>query len=202
MSDLFSSRVSHHCLFSLTKFSLLLLSDNVLKMNEQQYVVHHIEHFSSHSFDQVVADFEALVGSVEDGAFQRLAAAANNQEDFQKRVHEHEGKSGFMKFLLADHGAWLPHVGINGKKARMYTIGNPLIAETMIKHDLRVGLNVPVRLFIYENSTDGTVRLAYDLPSSLMSRLKNEDVTIAAKKLDAKLQDLCERAAGVSTQQV
>ncbi len=80
----------------------------------------------------------------------------------------------------------------------MYTIGNPLIAQTMLKHDLRVGLNVPVRLMIYENNTDGTVRLAYDQPSSLMSRLKNEDVTTAAKKLDAKLHELCERAAGAS----
>jgi uncharacterized protein (DUF302 family) len=179
-----------------------VLSDNIRKMSEQQqYVVHHIEHISSHTFDQVVADFEALVGHVEDGAFHRLAATANNQEDFKRGVHEHEGKSGFMQFLLVDHGAWLPHVGINGKKARMYTIGNPLIAETMLKHDLRVGLNVPVRLLIYENSTDGTVRLAYDLPSSLMSRLKNEDVTTAARKLDAKLQDLCERATGVSAGQ-
>jgi len=188
-----------YCL--LTMVSVCMLSDNILQMGEQ-YVIRHIEHISSHSFDQVVVDFEALVGSVEDGAFQRFAATAHDQEDFEKRVREHEGKSGFMKFLLVDHGAWLPHMGINGKKARMYTIGNPLIAETMIKHDLRVGLNVPVRLLIYENSNDGTVRLAYDLPSSLMSRLKNEDVTTAAKKLDAKLQDLCERVAGASARQV
>jgi uncharacterized protein (DUF302 family) len=77
-----------------------------------------------------------------------LAATANNQEEFEKRMREHEGKSGFMQFLLVDHGAWLPHVGINEKKARMYTIGNPLIAQTMLKHDLRVGPNVPVRLMI------------------------------------------------------
>jgi len=180
-----------------------MLLDNILKMSEQQqYVVQHIEHISSHSFDQVVVDFEALVGCVENGAFQKLAEAANDQEDFKTRVRQHEGKSGFMQFLLVDHGAWLPHVGISGKKARMYTIGNPLIAETMLKYDVRVGLNVPVRLLIYENSTDGTVRLAYDLPSSLMSRLNNEDVTTAAKKLDAKLQELCENVAGGSTRQV
>jgi uncharacterized protein (DUF302 family) len=180
-----------------------MISDNMLKTSEQdQYVVHHNEYISLHSFNQVVADFEALVGSVEDGAFQRLTATTNDEKDFERRVHEHEGRSGFMQFLLVDHGAWLPHVDINGKKARMYTIGNPLIAATMLKYDLRVGLNVPVRLLIYENSTDGTVRLSYDLPSSLMSRLKNENVTKAARKLDAKLQDLCERAAGISVQQV
>jgi len=180
-----------------------MLSDNIPKMIErQEYTVQHIEHISSHSFDQVIADFEALVGCVENGAFKQLAAAATDEEDFKKRVQEHEGKSGFMQFLLVDHGAWLPHVGINGKKARMYTIGNPLIAQTMLKYDLRVGLNVPVRLMIYENSIDNTVRLAYDLPSSLMSRLNNENVTTAAKKLDAKLHELCENVAGGSTLQV
>ena len=168
---------------------------------QQQYVVQHIEHISSHSFDQVIADFEALIGNVGNGTFQQATTAANDEQDFRRRIREFEGESGFMKFLTIDHGAWLPRVGIDGKKALMYTIGNPLIAETMLQHDIRVGLNVPVRLLIYENNADGTVRLSYDLPSSLMSRLMNEDVTIAAKKLDAKLHSLCQRAAGVSTQQ-
>lgn len=166
--------------------------------NQEAYMVQHIEYISLHSFNQVITDFEALVGSVEDGAFQRLSAAATNQKDFARRVHEHEGKSGFMQFLLIDHGAWLPHMGINGTKARMYTIVNPLIAETMLRYDVRVGLNVPVRLLIYENSSDGTVRLSYDLPSSLMNQLKNKGVTTAAMKLDAKLDELCERAVGTS----
>ena len=37
---------------------------------------------------------------------------------------------------------------------------------------------------------------AYDLPSSLMSGLKNEEVNDAAKKLDAKLIALAVHAAG------
>ena len=67
------------------------------------------------------------------------------------------------------------------------TIGNPLIARTMVEHDIAAGLNVPVRLMIYEDAASRTTRLAYDLPSSLMSGLQNEKVAAAAKKLDAKL---------------
>jgi len=40
---------------------------------------------------------------------------------------------------------------------------------------------------IYEDAASRTTRLAYDLPSSLMSGLQNEKVAAAAKKLDAKL---------------
>jgi hypothetical protein len=56
-------------------------------------------------------------------------------------------------------------------------------------------LNVPVRLMIYEDAVSRTTRLAYDLPSSLMSGLQNEKVAAAAKKLDAKLIALAIHAA-------
>ena len=70
----------------------------------------------------------------------------------------------------------------------------PLIARTIIKHDLGVGLNEPIRLMIYEHAASGTVRLAYDFPSSLMSRLDTESVAAAARKLGA----LAERATGAA----
>jgi uncharacterized protein (DUF302 family) len=54
-----------------------------------------------------------------------------------------------MRFLTVDHGAWLARIGLKAK-ARMYTIGNPLIARTMLEHNIAAGLNVPVRLMIYE----------------------------------------------------
>jgi uncharacterized protein (DUF302 family) len=67
----------------------------------------------------------------------------------------------------------------------------------MITHDLGVGLNVPIRVLIYQ-TVFGEVRLAYDLPSSLMSRLNNADVSAAALKLDAKLRALAELATGTA----
>jgi hypothetical protein len=49
---------------------------------------------------------------------------------------------------------------------------------------------------IYEEPATRTTRLSYDLPSSLMSGLKNKKVTVAAKKLDAKLISLAVHATG------
>ncbi len=99
-----------------------------------------------------------------------------------------------MRFLTNDHGAWMGRMGTDAK-IRSYVIGNPLVAQTMITHDPGVGLNVPIRVVIFQTST-GEVRLAYDLPSSLMSRLHNEDVSDAALELDAKLRALAELATG------
>jgi uncharacterized protein (DUF302 family) len=159
------------------------------------FTVHHNEHVSSRPFEEVVNAFESAVGSVEETGFPALLAATKNAEEFEASVRSREGTSGFMRFLTVDHGAWLARIGLNAR-ARMYTIGNPLIARTMLEHDIAAGLNVPVRLMIYEDAVTGTTRLAYDLPSSLMSGLENEKVAAAAKKLDAKLIALAIHATG------
>ena len=159
------------------------------------FTVHHNEHVSSRSFEEVVSALESAVGSVEDIGFPALLASTKNAEEFESQIKSRESTSSFMRFLTVDHGAWLPRIGLNAK-ARMYTIGNPLIARTMLEHDIAAGLNVPVRLMIYEDSVSRITRLAYDLPSSLMSGLQNEKVTAAAKKLDAKLIALAIHATG------
>src|SRR6266566_5012335 len=159
------------------------------------FTIHHNEHVSSRSFEEVVTAFESAVGCVEDTGFPALLASRQSAEEFETSVHCRERTSGFMRFLTVDHGGWLPRVGLNAK-ARMYTIGNPLIARTMLEHDIAAGLNVPVRLMIYEDAVSRATRLAYDLPSSLMSELQNEKVAAAAKKLDAKLIALAVHATG------
>ncbi len=159
--------------------------------HEDSFKVIHVEYPSTKPFDAVVSAFEAATGDIEDGAFARELEASVNPADFEKRMKSREGDSGFMRFLMLDHGAWLTFNGQQAK-CRLYTLGNPLIARTMLRHDIGVGLNVPVRLIIFETAA-GEVRVGYDLPSSLMSRLANSNVMEAASRLDAKLQALAER---------
>jgi uncharacterized protein (DUF302 family) len=159
------------------------------------FAVHHNEHVSSRSFEEVVSAFESAVGSVEDTGFPALLASTKSAEEFESQVKSRESMSGFMRFLTVDHGAWMARVGLNAR-AKMYTIGNPLIARTMLEHHIAAGLNVPVRLMIYEEPATRTTRLTYDLPSSLMSGLQNEKIAAAAKKLDAKLIALAVHATG------
>lgn len=154
----------------------------------------HCEHESVRSFEDVVRSFEAAVGHADPKKFFEAVAGASSTAEFETRMHAFEGSSGFILFFAADHGGWMSRIGLEAK-SKMYVIGNPLIARTMIRHDPGVGLNVPVRVLIYEDA-HGVCRLAYDLPSSLMARLKNTEVTAAAKELDRKLIALAEAAAG------
>jgi uncharacterized protein (DUF302 family) len=158
------------------------------------YTVQHNEHVSTRSFDEVIQAFETATGSIEGGGWPLIAGSAKTVEEFEKLVREREGSSGFMRFLTIDHG-WMSRYG-SPARSRMYTMGNPLIAQTMLRHSVAAGLNVPIRLLIYEDLENGTTRLAYDLPSSLMSVLNNAAVTAAAQKLDAKLISLAVQVAG------
>jgi uncharacterized protein (DUF302 family) len=158
------------------------------------YAVEHHEYSTTRSYDEVIQAFEAATGSVEGGGWPHIAASAKNREEFEKLVQEREGSSGFMRFLVIDHG-WMSRYGSKAR-SRMYTLGNPLIAQTMLRHSVAARLNVPVRLLIYEDLPSGKTRLAFDLPSSLMSVLKNDEVTAAAKHLDAKLIALAVEVTG------
>jgi hypothetical protein len=51
-----------------------------------------------------------------------------------------------------------------------------------------------VRILIYADEESSTTRLSYDLPSSLMSILQSDEVSAAARILDARLIALATEA--------
>jgi len=68
-------------------------------------------------------------------------------------------------------------------------IGNPLIAITMLRHEVTAGLFAPVELLLTEEE-NGTSALTYVVPSSLMVVEPNPPLLSAARELDAKLAAL------------
>ena len=159
-----------------------------------EYVVKHYEHVSTRSFEEVISAFEAAVGDGDDGKFLNGMKALSNVEDWEALCKASFGRSGFLHVLTFDHGHWLKLYGIEGK-AKQYTYGNPLLAHTMVKHDIGVCFQVPFRILIYETAID-EVRIAYDLPSTLMSRLHNDEVDEASRRIDLKVVAFVTELAG------
>ena len=75
------------------------------------------------------------------------------------------------------------------RKALRVIIGNPLIAITMMRHDVSAGLFAPVELLVLEED-DGRSSITYVKPSSLMVVEPNPPLLAAAEELDAKLAAL------------
>jgi uncharacterized protein (DUF302 family) len=157
--------------------------------------VEHVTFTTDRGFEAVVRLFEEQVGSIEGRGFSSIIDSSTTQADFEERVQEIIGPSGFTRFLTVDHGAWVSKQG-RPTKFVMYTLGNPLIAISMIKHHVEAGLDVPVRLAIYEDE-EGFTKVVFNKPSSLMSSLNNEALEQAATKLDDKMIALAEVITGV-----
>ena len=164
----------------------------------QKLSVDHLVYSTTRSFDAVVLAFETIVGTIEDVGWASIPWAATDVADFERRVKAKIGPSGFTRFLTLDHGDWLS-LFEQPRKARQYVIGNPLIAISMLRYDIRAGLNVPVRVYIYWDEASRTTRFEYDQPSTLMNGLDNRSLTAAAEKLDAKLAALAEEVTGTAS---
>ena len=146
-----------------------------------------IRYDSTKSFGEVVAALKDDVGQ-EPVAIEAIGAATTDWESYRERVQAHVGPSGFMLFATFDHGGWIAKAGIDRNLLRVI-IGNPLIAITMLRHDLTAGLFAPVELLVVGEDTGGC-SVTYVQPSSLMVVESNPSLLAAARELDAKLAGL------------
>ena len=151
------------------------------------------------SFDEVLGRLRALMGKASIPDLARLATQALCEEEYAREVTKrYVGESGFMLFCELDHGSWISKFGINRRVIRLI-LGNPLIAITMIRHDITAGLFAPVELLIAENEDGRGTTMTYLRPSSLIIIDKNPPLLRAAEALDRKFEALIARAADVSS---
>jgi len=155
-----------------------------------------MEVVTSIGFDEVLVRLRSLMGRANVSEIVRLAQTSISEPEFVRVVQERfEGESGFMLFAEIDHGGWLPKFGIHRRTVR-WILGNPLIAVTMIRHDITAGLFAPVEILITEGEDGEGATVAYVRPSSLMVIENNPPLLAAATLLDAKFDALIARATG------
>src|SRR6516164_7090688 len=98
---------------------------------------------SRRSFDEVLQRLHQLVPAAitpEQYPAAMMKAGGVSLESFEKVVRSQTEQSGFMLFAEFDYHQWLGLYGIQRKLAR-WILGNPVIAITMIRHDLEAALS-------------------------------------------------------------
>ena len=159
-------------------------------MTETHFDGVRVRYHSTKSYDELLAALLTDIGE-RPVPINEIAMAADGWESYRQRVESHLGPSGFMLFGVVDHGAWITKTGIDRKAIRVI-LGNPLLAITMLRHDLAAGLFAPVELLLADEGTGSS--LTYLKPSSLMVVEPNPELLSAAEQLDAKLAALAEKA--------
>jgi uncharacterized protein (DUF302 family) len=152
-----------------------------------------VRYDSAKSYEELLAALLADIGErpvpIDD-----IGKNSDSWESYEREVQSHVGPSGFMLFGLFNHGGWIAKAGIHRKVIRVI-LGNPLIAITMLRHDVTAGLFAPVEVLLVDEG-EGRSSLTYVKPSSLMVVEANPELLSAAEELDAKLAAL---AAKVTT---
>ena len=98
-----------------------------------------------------------------------------------------------MLFSEFDHGAWINKFGIHRRVLR-WILGNPLIAITMLRHDIVAGLLLPFEILLTDRLAESGSTVSYVRPSSVIAVEENPPLLAAAQALDSKLQTLITRA--------
>ena len=145
---------------------------------------------------EIHADFESFTHTLEQSLgrfdYALYKDLETDPQSVEKRLKELTGEEGLMLFNVQEHGKLLNIFG-SPRKAKQYVLGNPLIAVTMTRRDIRAGLYAPLRVFIYE-ADDQSTRIEFDQPSSLFGQFDNPEVTTVARSLDTKLANLIKKA--------
>jgi len=145
------------------------------------------------TFDVSHAEFtnalEALVGPIDLDLLKSLAT--QSPQAARAKLSSFVGPLDFTLFQKLDHGALLTAFTGQAVRATTYVFGNALIAVEMTKHDARVGLYVPLRLFVHQIG-ERRVSVTYDLPSATLAQFASPAVDVVARTLDSKVQRLLE----------
>jgi uncharacterized protein (DUF302 family) len=152
---------------------------------------------SDHGFEEVVRRLHEQTGRTTIGEIGAIAETASSSADFHKDVTQRlVGPSGFMIFTEFDHGGWISRYGINRRVLRVI-LGNPLIAITLMRHDISAGLFAPVEILLVENEPGLGCTVHYVRPSTLMLIDGNAALASAASELDRKLDLLMSDVTGL-----
>jgi uncharacterized protein (DUF302 family) len=154
-----------------------------------------VRYESAKGYNELLAALLADIGE-KPVEINELARATDDWQSYQDKVEPLAGPSEFMLFSLIDHGAWITKAGIDRKVMRV-VLGNPLIAITMLRHDVTAGLFAPVELLVVDEG-EGRSSLTYVKPSSLMVVEPNPELLSAAEALDAKLAALATKVTNGS----
>ncbi len=116
----------------------------------------------------------------------------HNFEQTVSAVQSATNRNGLMVMGHLNQGQMLSMTGLQ-LKAELFLVGNPNVGKKLFTADHAVGLFVPVRIFVYED-TDGHTYVSYAKPSAALGQLNNGQVSMIAKMLDEKIQAIAQGA--------
>ncbi|EMD35943.1 hypothetical protein CERSUDRAFT_115892 [Gelatoporia subvermispora B] len=164
-----------------------------------QFTAQRVIYDTSAPVSTVCARLDEELHRSEDGtSVINVMNSSKSREELESGIQGITRGHDFMFFGAIKHhdwlNAWTGNTTNPVPEIHVYTLGNPLIAQTMLRHELATGLHVPPRILVLEKEDRSGTLVVYDLPSSIispgLSGRVNEELKKAAEGLDEKLERL------------
>jgi len=152
-------------------------------------------------FAQVISRLNIAVNKEGSGNIMAKIKLVDTQDEFSAVINDTIGDSGFLYFMEVKQHRLLEYTdGVKKPSALLYTIGNPLIAQMILKYNIFAAYNIPLRLLILEKPDEIGTTVLYYLPSSILGQPGADDPVLHAgvQDLDIRLETLVERITKTS----
>jgi len=141
------------------------------------------------TYDALVAAFERELGRWDAATGERLQQRKAPWSEAEQEVAQMAGPRGLMVFSRVDQGAFISLSG-DVKRCSLYLVGNPVIANQILRIDLRASLYVPFQVCLYDDGGPGGAVISYDRPSSFLAALGKPELNDIGILLDGKIDNL------------
>jgi uncharacterized protein (DUF302 family) len=141
------------------------------------------------SYEDAAKAFEASVGHMDEAVAHALMARRAPWAEVEAAIGKMAGPSGLMIVGLANQGAITSLEG-DPIRCRLYLVGNPVIAQSILRVDVRACLYVPFRVTLSQGTGDAGATFSFDRPSSFLAALDNPALLPIGQALDKKIDDV------------
>jgi hypothetical protein len=138
------------------------------------------------SYEDAAKAFEGSVGHMDEAVAHALMARRAPWADVEAAIGKMAGPSGLMIVGLANQGAITSLEGVP-IRCRLYLVGNPVIAQSILRVDVRACLYVPFRVSLFQDPGDAGATFSFDRPSSFLTALDNPALLPIGQALDTKI---------------
>ncbi len=140
----------------------------------------------------IVLVFSTALVQAEEGLVKKLSARGvqTTMDSLENLIRN----KGLTVFARIDHAAGAAKVGEEMLPTQLLVFGNPAIGTKLISSQRTVGIDLPIKVLIWEEP-DGKVWVAYNDPAYLATRHGIDDRDAVVEKMTGAVRGLVSAAA-------
>lgn len=138
-------------------------------------------------FGLAIASSNSFAGPVEKRSLNSVKVTVDK---LQKVV----SSKGFKIIARVDHAAAAKKVGLDLRPTELLIFGNPAVGTQLMLSNQRIGLDLPVRIVVFENR-DGSTVISYHPPAEIAADHQVTDKVATVRNMSKALDKLTTLAA-------